>query len=140
MTSTELQNHSASQGQPTSATYPQAIGPYSVARQAGNLVFVSGQLPIEPATGALVEGCMTQLTEQCMRNISAILADFGLTLHDIVKTTIFLVDINDFAEVNTAYAQALEGMAVYPARSTIAVAQLPKNSRIEIEVIAQVRA
>lgn len=140
MTSTELQNHSASQGQPTSATYPQAIGPYSVARQAGNLVFVSGQLPIDPATGALVVGSMTLMTEQCMRNIAAILAEFNLTLHDIVKTTILLVDIADFFEVNAAYAQSLAGMPEYPARSTFAVAQLPKHARIEIEVIAQVRA
>lgn len=122
------------------ATYPQAIGPYSVARQAGNLVFVSGQLPLDPVTGALVTGSMTELTHQCMSNIGAILAEFNLTLHDIVKTTILLVDINDFAEVNAAYAQALEGMSAYPARSTFAVAQLPKNARIEIEVIAQVRA
>ena len=113
---------------------PAAIGPYSQGVQAGNMVFVSGQLPIDPATGELVQESIGEQTKQCMCNIMAILAEAGCTLTDVVKTTIFLKDMADFAEVNAAYA--LYFAANPPARACVQVAKLPKDADIEIEVIA----
>ncbi|MDO4484586.1 MAG: RidA family protein [Clostridia bacterium] len=113
---------------------PAAIGPYSQAAGGSGLVFVSGQLPINPATGELVSGSMAEQTRQCMNNIKNILAAAGCTLEDVVKTSIFLKDIGDFAEVNAAYAEFFPGEA--PARACVQVAVLPKDGRIEIEAIA----
>ena len=113
---------------------PAAIGPYAQGVAAAGLIFVSGQLPIDPATGELCTGSMAEQTRQCLRNISAILAAGGATLADVVKTTIFLQDLNDFAEVNAAYAEFFPTDA--PARACVQVARLPKDGRIEIEAIA----
>ena len=114
---------------------PAAIGPYSQGVQAcGSMVFVSGQLPFIPETGALLEGTVGEMTMQCMKNIEAILAAAGCTLQDVVKTTIFLKDLNDFAEVNGAYATFFPSNP--PARACVQVARLPRDTRVEIEAIA----
>lgn len=113
---------------------PAAIGPYSQGVQAGNMVFVSGQLPIVPATGELLNDTVGEQTKQCMNNIMAILAEAGCTLADVVKTTIFLKDLGNFAEVNAAYGQFFQENP--PARACVQVAKLPKDADIEIEVIA----
>ncbi len=114
---------------------PAAIGPYSQGVKCGDMVFVSGQLPFVPATGALLEGTVGEMTVQCMKNIEAILAAAGCTLQDVVKTTIFLKDLNDFAEVNEAYAAFFPEQA--PARACVQVAKLPRDAKIEIEAIAR---
>ena len=113
---------------------PAAIGPYSQAIEAGEMVFVSGQLPVDPATGNFVEGGIKELTAQSLTNIKHILEEAGLTMNNVVKTCVFLADINDFAEMNEVYATFFE--APFPARSAMAVKTLPKGSRIEIECIA----
>lgn len=113
---------------------PAAIGPYSQAVEAAGTVYVSGQLPIIPATGQFAEGGIKELTAQSLTNIKNILAEAGLTMADVVKTSVFLADMNDFAEMNEVYAQFFE--APFPARSAVAVKTLPKNARIEIECIA----
>lgn len=113
---------------------PAAIGPYSQAIKAGSMLFVSGQLPIDPQTGNLVTGSITEQTERIMMNIQAILTAGGASLANIVKTSIFLADLNDFAEVNAAYGRYFP--ANPPARSTVQVARLPKEGRVEIECIA----
>ena len=113
---------------------PAAIGPYSQGVQCGSMVFVSGQLPFVPSTGELLAGSVGDMTRQCMKNIEAILAEAGCTLADVVKTTIFLKDLNDFAEVNAAYAAFFPGNA--PARACVQVAKLPRDARVEIEAIA----
>ncbi len=113
---------------------PAAIGPYSQAVETGGMVFVSGQLPVDPATGAFVEGGIKELTRRSLTNIKNILAEEGLTMQHIVKTTVFLADMDDFAEMNEAYAEFFEGVA--PARSAMAVKTLPKGARVEIECIA----
>ena len=116
------------------AAAPAAIGPYSQAIEAGGMVFVSGQLPIDPATGAFAEGGIKELTRQSLTNMKAILAEAGLTMANVVKTTVFLADMADFAEMNEVYASFFEG--VCPARSAVAVKTLPKEARVEIECIA----
>lgn len=113
---------------------PAAIGPYSQGVKAGGLVFVSGQMALDPATGEFVPGDIKAQTVQVLKNIQAILAAAGLDLANVTKTTIFLTDMQDFAQVNEAYANAFSGHA--PARSTVQVAALPKGARIEIEAIA----
>ncbi len=113
---------------------PAAIGPYSQAVEAGGTVYVSGQLPINPATGAFAEGGIKELTAQSLTNIKNILAEAGLTMDNVVKTSVFLADMNDFAEMNGVYATFFS--APFPARSAVAVKTLPKNARIEIECIA----
>lgn len=113
---------------------PAAIGPYSQGVQCGNMVFVSGQLPIVPETDALLEGTVGEMTVQSMKNVQAILAEAGCTLQDVVKTTIFLKDLNDFAEVNAAYATFFPENP--PARACVQVAKLPKDAKVEIEAIA----
>ncbi len=113
---------------------PAAIGPYSQGIQAGSIIFVSGQLPIVPATGALLEGSVGEQTAQSLNNIRNILAESGCTLADVVKTTIFLRDMNDFGEVNAAYAAFFPENA--PARACVQVARLPKDADLEIEAIA----
>ena len=116
------------------ANAPAAIGPYSQGVQCCNMVFVSGQLPFVPETGALLEGTVGEMTVQSMKNIEAILAEAGCTLKDVVKTTIFLKDLNDFAEVNAAYATFFPENP--PARACVQVAKLPRDARVEIEAIA----
>ena len=113
---------------------PAAIGPYSQAIEANGIVFVSGQLPIDPSTGAFAEGGIKELTRQSLTNMKAILAEAGLTMANVVKTTVFLADMADFAEMNEVYASFFEG--VCPARSAVAVKTLPKEARVEIECIA----
>ena len=114
---------------------PAAIGPYSQAIQVGNLVYTSGQIPIDPATGAFVEGGIKEQTRQSLSNVRAILEEAGLTMANVVKTTVFLADMADFAEMNTVYAEFFA--EPYPARSAVAVKTLPKGALIEIEVVAE---
>lgn len=116
------------------AAAPAAIGPYSQAIEANGIVFVSGQLPIDPATGAFAEGGIKELTRQSLTNMKAILAEAGLTMANVVKTTVFLADMADFAQMNEVYATFFE--EVCPARSAVAVKTLPKEARVEIECIA----
>ena len=113
---------------------PAAIGPYSQAIEAGGLVFVSGQLPIDPATGEFAQGGIKELTRQSLENMKAILATAGRTLDNVVKTTVFLADMADFAEMNEVYAEYFQ--APFPARSAVAVKTLPTGARVEIECIA----
>ena len=113
---------------------PAAIGPYSQAVVAGNMVFVSGQLAFIPETGALLEGSIGEQTAQCMKNLAAILEAAGCTLADVVKTTIFLKNMDDFAEVNAAYATFFPSNP--PARACVQAAKLPRDANVEIEVIA----
>ena len=113
---------------------PAAIGPYSQAIQVGNLVFASGQIPIDPATGSFVEGGVKEQARQSLTNVKAILDEAGLTLDNVVKTTVFLADMNDFADVNAVDAEFFA--EPYPARSAVAVKTLPKVALVEIEVIA----
>ena len=114
---------------------PAAIGPYSQAVRAGQLIFTAGQLGIDPTTGKLVEGVEAQ-THQAMRNLQAILQAAGTDLAYVVKTTIFVADLNDFATINTIYGSYFEGEP--PARSTVQVARLPLDARVEIEMVAVV--
>lgn len=113
---------------------PAAIGPYSQALDLGGMVFVSGQIPVDPATGAMPEDVQDQ-ARQSLANLKAILAEAGLTMANVVKTVIFLADINDFAAVNQVYAQAFA--EPYPARSCVQVAAIPKGAKLEIECIAK---
>lgn len=113
---------------------PAAIGPYSQAVEVNGIIFVSGQLPIDPATGAFPEGGIKEQTAQSFANIKAILAEAGLTTDNIVKTTVLLADIADFAAMNEVYATQFG--QTFPARSAFAVKDLPKNALVEIEVIA----
>ena len=113
---------------------PAAIGPYSQAIQAGDLLFISGQIPVDPATGAIPEGIEAQAT-QSLTNIKNILAQAGLDMNAVIKTTVFLKDMNDFATMNAVYAKFFED-TVYPARSAVEVARLPKDGLVEIETIA----
>jgi len=115
---------------------PAAIGPYSQAMQAGNLLFCSGQLGLDPATGQMVEGGVEAETRQALHNLKAILRAAGCTTTDIIKTTVYLIDMADFTAVNTIYADMLA--PAKPARACIAVAALPKGARVEIEAIAQI--
>ena len=113
---------------------PAAIGPYSQAVQVGNMLFASGQLGIDPASGNFVEGAVKEQTAQAFKNVKAILAEAGLDISDVVKTTVFLADMGDFGAMNEVYASQFEG--AFPARSAVAVKTLPKNGLVEIEVIA----
>jgi len=114
---------------------PAAIGPYSQAVADGPYVFTSGQIGLDPLSGQLVGDDAAEQTRQVMANLAAVLAAAGLSFADVVKTTIFLIDMNDFAAVNQVYAESFEG-APPPARSTVAVAALPRGARVEIEAIA----
>ena len=117
---------------------PPAIGPYSQGIRTGSFVFLSGQIPLVRDTGKFVEGIIKEQTEQVIFNIKALLAAQGLDLSDVVKSTDYLADMNEFAAMNEVYAQHFTGKP--PARSTVQVARLPRDARIEIEVIAQVRS
>ena len=113
---------------------PKAIGPYSQAIQAGNLLFISGQIPIDPATGELMKGEMGQQTMRVLDNIKGILGSQGLGTEDVVKVTIFLKNMENFNQVNEVYATYFSSLP--PARSTVEVARLPRDVEIEIEAIA----
>ena len=113
---------------------PKAVGPYSHAMVAGDLVYCSGQVPLDPATGELVTGDIAEQTNRILDNLAAVLAAAGSGLDRIVKTTVFLADIGDFAAMNDAYAKRFG--AHRPARSTIGVGALPRGARIEIECVA----
>jgi 2-iminobutanoate/2-iminopropanoate deaminase len=115
---------------------PAPIGPYSQAVRTGNLVFVSGQVPFDPATGAMIEGDIAALTRRCMDSVLGILEAANLDASHIVKTNIYLADMGEFAAMNQAYGSYFEGVAVPPARAAVQPARLPKDARIEIEVIA----
>ena len=117
---------------------PAAIGPYSQAVRSGSLVFVSGQIPVDPATGQVVDGGIEAQTRQVFRNLAAVLKEAGTDLTAVVKTTVFLQDMNDFQTVNAIYAESMTG-AVLPARSAIQVGRLPKDVQFEIEVIAEIK-
>lgn len=112
---------------------PGAIGPYSQAIDTGTFVFASGQLPVDPSTGTMPADITAQ-TEMSLRNVAAVLAGAGLTLANVVKTTVFLADMGDFAAMNEVYARHFP--APFPARSAVAVRTLPKNALVEIEVVA----
>ena len=116
---------------------PAAIGPYSQAIQVGNLVYTSGQIPIDPATGVFVEGGVKEQTRQSLTNIKAILEEVGIAMSHVVKTTVFMADMNDFADMNAVYAEFFS--APYPARSAVAVKTLPKGALVEIEAVAEVQ-
>ncbi|KGL56925.1 MULTISPECIES: RidA family protein [Porphyromonas] len=113
---------------------PAAIGPYSQAILVGNMLYASGQLGLDPATGNFVPGGVTEQTEQVFKNIHAILKEAGLTIANVVKTTCFLADMSDFAAMNAVYEKQFTGD--FPARSAVAVKTLPKNGLVEIEIIA----
>lgn len=113
---------------------PKAIGPYSQAVKVGSWLFLSGQIPLDPATGNVVAGGIAEQTERVLKNIEAVLAAKGLNFKHVVKTTIFLTDIGTFATVNEIYGRYFK--EPYPARSTVQVAKLPKEVSVEIEVIA----
>ncbi|MCX7808661.1 MAG: RidA family protein [Deltaproteobacteria bacterium] len=117
---------------------PQAIGPYSPALRAGSFLFVSGQIPVDPATGRVVGEDIESQTEQVMRNLKALLEAGGSSLGKVVKTTVFLTDLSDFDRMNATYARFFEGLTP-PARSTVQVSRLPMGVRIEIEAIALVQ-
>ena len=121
--------------QPVQTTLaPAAIGPYSQAIQACDTVYVSGQLPIDPATGQFAEGDIRDLTRQSLLNVQHILESVGLSMAHVVKTTVFLADMNDFAGMNEVYADFFA--APFPARSAVAVKTLPKGASVEIECVA----
>ena len=115
---------------------PAAIGPYSQAIRVGNLVYTSGQIPIDPATGAFVEGGIKEQTRQSLTNVKAILEEAGTSLANVVKTTVFMADMADFADMNSVYAEFFT--EPYPARSAVAIKTLPKGALVEIEVIAEI--
>ena len=114
---------------------PAAIGPYSQGVKACNLVITSGQIPVDPATGAFAEGGIREQTRQSLLNVQAVLAQAGLGMEHIIKTTVFLKDMNDFAAMNEVYATFFPGNP--PARSAVEVARLPKDALVEIEAIAE---
>lgn len=118
----------------TTENAPQAIGPYSQAVVANGFIFASGQIPIDPATGQFVEGGIVEQTEQVLRNVSNLLEAAGTSLALVVKTTVFLADMNDFAAMNETYARFFGSEP--PARSTVQAARLPRDARVEIEVVA----
>ena len=116
---------------------PAAIGPYSQAIRAGSLLFVSGQIPLDPDTATLVEGDITVQTHRVFRNLAGILEAAGSSLDRVLRATVYLADMNDFTAMNDVYATYFTSPA--PARSTIQAARLPKDARVEIDVIAEVR-
>lgn len=119
----------------STAKAPAAIGPYSQAIQVGSLLYTSGQLPIDPATGVFAVGGIKEQTRQSLTNVKAILEEAGLSMSNVVKTTVFMADMNDFADMNAVYAEFFS--APYPARSAVAVKTLPKAALVEIEVVAE---
>lgn len=118
----------------TTEKAPKALGPYSQAIAANGFIFCSGQIPLDPATGSLVQGPIAEQTRQVLNNLSQVLQSAGSDLSKVVKTTVFLRSMRDFEEMNAVYAEFFAGSK--PARSTIEVSQLPKDAKIEIEAIA----
>jgi len=118
----------------TSPNAPRAIGPYSSALRAGPLLFISGQVPADPSTGQMVTGDIAVQTRRVLDNVGALLTAGGLTFADVVRTTVFLADMNDFAAMNDVYRAYFT--EPYPARSTVQAARLPRDARIEIDAIA----
>lgn len=123
----------------TSLSAPSAIGPYSQAIDAGDFVFLSGQVPIDPKTGELVTGDISVQTDRVLDNLGAVLEAAGCSFADVVKTTIYLMDLGDFQAVNATYAKRF-AEAAPPARATVQVSALPKGARVEIDAIAKKRA
>ena len=113
---------------------PGAIGPYSQAIRAGSFLFVSGQIPLDPKTGALVEGGITEQTHRVLKNLDAILRAAGTSFNTVVKTTVYLADMSEFAAMNAIYAEYMPAPA--PARATVEAARLPRDVRVEIDVVA----
>ena len=120
----------------SSADAPKAIGPYSQAIKAGSLLFVSGQIPLDPKTGGMVEGDVAAQTHRVFANLRAILEAAGATFDNVVRTTVYLADMNDFAVVNEVYGTYFSSPA--PARATVQAARLPRDARVEIDLIASV--
>ncbi len=120
----------------TAPDAPRALGAYSPAIRAGNLVFVSGQIPIDPATGTLVDGDIIAQAEQVMRNLAALLRAAGLGFEHVVRTTVYLSDMNEFAAMNEVYARYVADPP--PARATVQVARLPRDVKVEIDLIAMI--
>ena len=118
----------------TAAGAARAIGPYSPAVRVGNLLFLSGSIPLDPSSGEIVAGGITEQTTRVMENITALLSAAGAELSHVVRTTVFMVDLGEFAAMNAVYASYFA--APYPARSTVQVVKLPKDVRVEIDVIA----
>jgi 2-iminobutanoate/2-iminopropanoate deaminase len=118
----------------STAEAPTAVGPYSQAIAAGPFLFCSGQIPLEPGTGTLIEGDVSSQTERVLQNLAAVLRAHGLRMEHVVKTTVFMTDLANFGEMNAAYAKHFQ--VDPPARSTIQVAALPKGANVEIEAIA----
>lgn len=114
---------------------PQAIGPYSQAIVVGDLVFLSGQIPLDPNRGRLIEGSIEDETRQVLRNLQAVLAAEGLTMDAVVRTTVYLTDLEDFARVNQTYAEFFT--EPFPARATVQVSALPRGAKVEIDAIAR---
>jgi 2-iminobutanoate/2-iminopropanoate deaminase len=119
----------------SSTEAPAAIGPYSQAVEAEPFVYLSGQTPLDPASGVLVTGDVETQTRRCFQNLFAVLASAGLGPEHVVKVNVYLVDMNDFEAMNRAYSEAFD--APYPARTTVAVAALPKAAQVEIELVAR---
>ncbi|NMC50596.1 MAG: RidA family protein [Desulfovibrio sp.] len=119
----------------TSDAAPKAIGPYSLGVWAGDLLFVSGQTPTDPATGTIVDGDVVAQAHQAIKNVRAVLQAAGLDLADVVKSTLFIKDMNEFARINEVYASYFT--PPYPARSCVEVARLPKDMLVELEVVAR---
>lgn len=113
---------------------PKAVGPYSVAVRVGDFLFASGQIPLHPATGALVAGAVESQTERVLENIKVVLADQGLAFANVVKTTVFMTNLAEFAQMNEVYARYFR--EPFPARSTVQVSALPKGASVEIEIVA----
>lgn len=119
----------------STARAPAAIGPYAQAIRAGNLLFVSGQIPLDPATGQMVDGDIAVQTERVLKNLAAVLEAAGSSLARVLKTTVYLRDLEDFAQMNTVYARFLGEHP--PARATVQVARLPRDAAVEIDLIAE---
>jgi 2-iminobutanoate/2-iminopropanoate deaminase len=120
----------------TTSDAPAAIGPYSQAIVSGDLAFLSGQIPLDPKTGAMIDGDVTAQTDRVLDNLAAVLAAAGCSFANVVKTTIYLIDLGDFKAVNDAYARRFTSAP--PARATVQVTALPKGARVEIDAIARV--
>jgi 2-iminobutanoate/2-iminopropanoate deaminase len=114
---------------------PKAVGPYSQAVISGDHIFLSGQTPIDPASGALIDGSLAEQTQRCFDNLAAVLEAAGLGFGDVIKVNVYLTDMADFAEMNGVYALQFE--EPFPARTTVAVAALPLGARVEIELVAR---
>ena len=118
----------------TAAGAPKPIGPYSPAIKVGNLLFLSGSIPLDPVSGGLVSGGITEQTTRVLENIKGLLEAAGASFHNVARTTVFMVDLDEFAQMNEVYSQYFS--SPYPARSTVQVVKLPRDVRVEIDVIA----